>query len=66
MQRHWLRWGVPVIKNLNNRFDLVINNWIESNRIIEVDYPDRTQEIIDQIIEKHCSIAMIRDIRKSG
>ena len=58
--------GVPVIKNLNNRFDLVINNWIESNRIIEVDYPDRTQEIIDQIIEKHGSIAMIRDIRKSG
>lgn len=58
--------GVPVIKNLNKRFDLVIHNWIESNRIIEVDYPDRTQEIIDRIIEKHCSIAMIRDIRKSG
>ncbi|MDP3469899.1 MAG: glycosyltransferase family protein [Daejeonella sp.] len=58
--------GVPVIRNLNDRFDMVINNWIESNRIIDVDYPDKTQEIIDQIIEKHCSIAVIRDFRKSG
>jgi uncharacterized protein (TIGR00661 family) len=58
--------GVPVIKNLNDRFDMVINNWIKSNRVIEVDYPDRTQEIIDQIIEKHYNIALIRNIRNSG
>ncbi len=58
--------GVPVIRNLNDRFDIVINNWIESDRIIEVDYPDRTQEIIDQVIEKHFRTATIKDIRKSG
>jgi len=58
--------GVPVIKNLNDRFDMVINNWIESNRVVEADYPDKTQEIIDQIIEKHYNIAVIRDIRNFG
>jgi len=58
--------GVPVIRNLNDRFDMVINNWIESNRIIDVDYPDKTQEIIDRIIETHCHFSVIRDIRKSG
>ncbi len=58
--------GVPVIKNLDDKFDMVINNWIESNRIINVDYPDMTQVIIDQIIEKHSQIPLIRDIRKSG
>jgi len=45
---------------------MVINNWIESNRIIDVDYPDKTQEIIDRIIETHCHFSVIRDIRKSG
>ncbi len=58
--------GVPVIKNLNDRFDMIINTWIESNRIIDVDYPDITQDIIDQIIERHCQMPLIRNIRKSG
>ncbi|MFA6945245.1 MAG: glycosyltransferase family protein [Pedobacter sp.] len=60
------KMGVPVIKNLNDRFDMVINNWIETNKIIEVDYPDMTQEIIDQIIENHCAVPQIIDIRKFG
>lgn len=58
--------GVPVIKNLSDRSQMVISNWIESNRIIDVNYPDRTQEIIDQIIEKHYNMASIRNIRNSG
>jgi len=58
--------GVPVIRNLNERFDLVIHNWIETDRYITVDYPDMTQQIIDQIIDKHAKTAIIKDIRQSG
>lgn len=56
--------GVPVIKNLNDRYDMVINNWINSTRTVEVNYPDMTREIIDQIIEKHGSLPQIVDIRR--
>jgi len=58
--------GVPVIKNLNDRYDMVINNWINSSRTVEVNYPDMTREIIDQIIEKHGSLTQIVDIRNFG
>ena len=47
--------GVPVIKNLNDSFDIVIRSWINSTRIVEVNYPDMTSAIIDQIIKKHGS-----------
>lgn len=58
--------GVPVIKNLNDKYDMVINNWINSTRIVEVNYPDITHEIIDQIIEKHGSLPQIIDIKNFG
>ena len=58
--------GVPVIKNLDDRFNMVINSWINSNRTVEVEYPDMTQKIIDQIIDKHYQFATVKDIRKSG
>ena len=45
--------GVPVIKSLKDKYDMVIASWIESNRRVGVDYPDVTQEIIDHIIESH-------------
>jgi len=58
--------GVPVIKNLNDRFDMVILNWINSSSTVEVNYPDMTSAIIDQIIEKHASFPQIIDDRKFG
>jgi len=58
--------GVPVIKNLKDKFDLVIHNWIANNKIIDVDYPDMTQDIIDQIVHNHSSIPQVREILKFG
>ena len=55
--------GVPVIKNLDDKYDSVIRNWIDSNSVINVDYPNRTQEIIDRIIDKHHRLPIIKDIR---
>ena len=47
------RMGVPVIKNLKDKNDLIISNWLENGKVIPVDYPDMTQQIIDEIIDKH-------------
>ncbi len=58
--------GVPVIKNLNDRFDMVIRTWINSTRTVEVNYPDMTNAIIDQIIEKHGKLSPIIENRKFG
>lgn len=58
--------GVPVIKNLHDKNDMIINAWIDSSKIIEVNYPDMTHEIINQIINKHCHSPKIVDFKKYG
>lgn len=58
--------GVPVIKNLKDRHDMIIANWISSNKIIEVDYPDKTREIIDQIFYNHSPLTQLLDFREQG
>ncbi len=45
--------GVPVIKNLKPKYDMIIRTWLENGRIVDVNYPNNTQHIIDQIIETH-------------
>jgi len=42
--------GIPVIKNLKAKNDAVINEWLLSDHVVNVDYPDCTQEIIDKIL----------------
>lgn len=56
--------GVPVIKNLHDKNDMVIRTWIESSKIIKVNYPNMTQKIIDQIMDKHCYSPQIIDFKK--
>lgn len=42
--------GVPVIKSLKEKHSEKIKNWIYSNRVISVEYPDNTEQIIAGII----------------
>jgi uncharacterized protein (TIGR00661 family) len=45
------RMGVPVVKVLNeSQFD-IINDWLESDKRIEVSYPDITRSIVRRIFE---------------
>lgn len=44
--------GVPVVKNLKPARDAEIRAWLDHGQVVPVDYPDRTQEIIDQIFQK--------------
>ncbi|QQS51993.1 MAG: glycosyl transferase [Bacteroidota bacterium] len=45
--------GVPVIKKLNESKIGKIQNWVDSDYRVEVDYPDVTELIIKQIFESH-------------
>ena len=48
------KMGVPVIKSLKKKHYAVIKNWLEYGKVIPVNYPDITEQIIDTIIFKHC------------
>lgn len=45
--------GVPVIKSLKAKNDIAIETWLNSKHTINVDYPDCTQDIIDNLLEAH-------------
>lgn len=45
--------GVPVLKNLKGKQAPFIENWIRNGSVINVDFPDITQGIIDLVIENH-------------
>jgi len=45
--------GVPSIKSLKKKHHHHIKDWIQNGKIMEVDYPDMTEEIIDTIIKDH-------------
>jgi uncharacterized protein (TIGR00661 family) len=45
--------GVPVIKSLKPKHQEIIQNWIDNGKVIDVDYPDNTREILQHILEKH-------------
>lgn len=51
--------GVKVIKNLKPKHDLDIENWLNSRNTVAVDYPDCTQEIIDNLLETHISKVLV-------
>ncbi|HVX00639.1 MAG TPA: glycosyltransferase family protein [Candidatus Babeliaceae bacterium] len=45
--------GVPVLKKLKKSKIEKISRWIHDDKIIPVDYPDITAQIIDEIFDKH-------------
>lgn len=45
--------GVPVLKFLSEKYQDIITGWLESSQRIEVDYPDITDQIIDDLFLKH-------------
>jgi uncharacterized protein (TIGR00661 family) len=49
--------GVPVLKSLKLENVDKIKNWIEKGSTIEVDYPDNTAEIINNILTDHNPVA---------
>lgn len=49
------KMGVPVIKSLKKKHLPIIQEWLNTNQKIKVDYPNETEQIIDNLIKKHAS-----------
>jgi len=47
--------GVPVLKNLKSKRLHKIRTWINSNELIDVDYPDITASVVNLLMEHHFS-----------
>lgn len=47
------KMGVPVIKSLKKKNYSVIKEWLEYGKVIPVNYPDNTEQIVDTIIKNH-------------
>lgn len=45
--------GVPIIKALKKKYLTAIENWVATDVIIEVNYPDITEQIIDRLLQEH-------------
>lgn len=45
--------GVKVIKKLNEKFHTNIQKWLDSKKVVSVNYSDNTEEIIDTIFTNH-------------
>jgi uncharacterized protein (TIGR00661 family) len=45
--------GVCVLENLKKKRTPEIEQWLETDKIIEMDYPDKTENIIDLLIEDY-------------
>lgn len=45
--------GVPVLKKLKQKNLEIIQNWVDSDYKVEVDYPDITDYMVKQIFENH-------------
>jgi len=48
--------GVPVIKSLNLKHKEKIQEWIENDLRIQVDYPNITEQIINKVISENFSV----------
>lgn len=45
--------GVPILKNLKPEHDTQVASWLTNEQVVQVDYPDQTQEIVDMILDSH-------------
>jgi predicted glycosyltransferase len=58
--------GVPVIKNLKAKRHTEVQQWIESDNIISLDFPEETEIIIESILHKYLKKAEPLKIKKKA
>ena len=50
--------GVPVLKNLKKKRMPLIEEWLQHGKVIPVNFPDMTEQIIDTIINNHTPVKL--------
>jgi uncharacterized protein (TIGR00661 family) len=57
--------GVPVMKKLKNKHKDKFKEWLKSDDIVNVNYPDITEDIIETIIENHAGKSLDNTIAEN-
>ena len=58
--------GVAVMKSLKKKHRSVLQEWLNSDKIVKVDYPDNVSEIIAEIFRNHAPGYRLRKIGKAA
>jgi uncharacterized protein (TIGR00661 family) len=53
--------GVPVFKSLKEKHHDKIADWLQSRKIVKVDYPDMTAQLLERIIKRHAIKKVMTD-----
>jgi len=53
--------GVPVISNLKKKNLSKIKNWVKSDEVINVFFPDQTQFIVDRLLQEFIANRMLKE-----
>ena len=48
--------GVPVVRGLKNKHLARIDDWLHRGRPVPVHYPDRTSEVLDQLLAEQLGV----------
>jgi uncharacterized protein (TIGR00661 family) len=57
--------GVPVMKKLKNKHKDKFKDWLKDDTIVNVNYPDITEEILETIIENHAGQSLDNTIAEN-
>jgi uncharacterized protein (TIGR00661 family) len=55
--------GVPVMKSLKTKHIDVLKDWLQSDERISVDYPDCTERIIDDILQRYLNMVKVFSVQ---
>lgn len=53
--------GVPIIPNLDKKYEEDIRQWIHTGKPVQVSWPNITHDIIAEIVEKHARVKSIAE-----
>lgn len=51
--------GVPVINEIDDYFIYHVNNWLNDSAKIQVDFPDETAQIVDNMVKQYANTGMV-------
>ncbi len=51
--------GVPLMKSLKEKHHHILKSWLNDSKVIKVNYPDKTKEILQMIVKKHMATVSV-------
>ncbi len=60
------KMGIPVIKSLKQKHLLKIKEWIDNSATVSINYPDITEQVIDEILSDFKASQMLKETLQVG